>query len=184
MRVRPSAAVIAAACVALAAPRATAATNAQLVEQVRQAETGFAKSMAGRDHAAFTSYLSPETVFFGGRGVLRGKTAVAAAWKRFYEGAEAPFSWSPAEVEVLDSGTLGMTSGPVLDPKGARIGTFNSLWRRDKNGSWKIVFDKGCPPCDCGAATPASSAGHPAAGPIGALARMEGMWTRAPRPRE
>lgn len=73
MRVRPIAAVIAAACVALAAPRATAATNAQLVEQVRKAETGFAKSMADRDHAAFTSYLSPETVFCGGRGVLHGK---------------------------------------------------------------------------------------------------------------
>jgi ketosteroid isomerase-like protein len=141
--------------VMLAAALATpAATHSQLVDQVRQAESGFAKSMADRDHAAFTAYLSPETVFFGGKGVLRGKAAVAAAWKRFFEEPKAPFSWSPAEVEVLDSGTLGMTSGPVLDPSGARIGTFNSLWRRDKDGSWKIVFDKGCPPCDCGAPKP------------------------------
>ena len=136
---------------ALAAP---APSNADLVDQVRKAETGFAKSMADRDHAAFTSYLSPETVFFGGKGVLRGKAAVAAAWKRFYDGPKAPFSWSPAEVEVLDSGTLGMTSGPVLDPDGTRIGTFNSLWRREKDGTWKIVFDKGCPPCDCAAPKP------------------------------
>ena len=93
-------------------------------------------------------------IIFGGRGVLRGKTAVAADWKRFFEEPKAPFSWSPAEVEVLDSGTLGMTSGPVLDPSGARIGTFNSLWRRGKDGSWRIVFDKGCPPCECGAAKP------------------------------
>ena len=152
MGARPIAAAIIAA-VAAVTPVA-AATNAELVEQVRKAETAFAKSMADRDHAAFTSHLSPETVFFGGRGVQRGKAAVSAAWKRFFEGPEAPFSWSPAEVEVLDSGTLGMTSGPVLDPRGARIGTFNSLWRRDKDGSWKIVFDKGCPPCDCGAAKP------------------------------
>jgi len=140
--------------VLFAATAAAAPTNADLVEQVRKAETGFAKSMADRDHAAFMAYLSPETVFFGGQGVLRGKAAVAAAWKRFFDEPKAPFSWSPAEVEVLDSGTLGMTSGPVLDPAGARIGTFNSLWRREKDGSWKIVFDKGCPPCDCGAARP------------------------------
>ena len=137
-----------------AALTAPAATNADLVEQVRKAETGFAKSMADRDHAAFASYLSPETVFFGGKGVLRGKAAAAAAWKRFFDEPKPPFSWSPAEVEVLDSGTLGMTSGPVLDPAGARVGTFNSLWRREKDGSWKIVFDKGCPPCDCDAPKP------------------------------
>ena len=54
----------------------------------------------------------------------------------------------------LADGTLGMTSGPVYDPAGQRIGTFNSVWRRGKDGSWKIVFDKGCPPCDCGGAKP------------------------------
>lgn len=27
--------------------------------------------------------------------------------------AEAPFSWEPAQVEVLDSGTLALSSGPV-----------------------------------------------------------------------
>jgi ketosteroid isomerase-like protein len=119
------------------------------VDQVRAAETAFAKSMADRDLAAFTRLLGDDAVFFGGKGVMRGKSAVAAEWKRFFDGPAAPFSWSPAEVEVLSSGNLGFTSGPVLDPKGQRIGTFNSVWQRQQNGTWKIVFDKGCPPCDC-----------------------------------
>ena len=118
-------------------------------DQVRAAETAFAKSMADRDPAAFAALISDEAVFFGGKGVLRGKTAVVADWKRFFNGAAAPFSWSPAEVEVLTSGNLGFTSGPVLDPAGNRIGTFNSVWQRQGDGSWKIVFDKGCPPCEC-----------------------------------
>ena len=50
---------------------------------------------------------------------------------------------------MLDNGTLGMTSGPVLDPTGKRTGTFTSVWRREKDGSWKIILDKGCPRCDC-----------------------------------
>jgi ketosteroid isomerase-like protein len=118
-------------------------------DQVRAAETAFAKSMADRNLAAFTALLADDTVFFGGKGVMRGKAAVSAEWKRFFDGPAAPFSWSPAEVEVLSSGDLGFSSGPVLDPKGNRIGTFNSVWQRQGDGSWKIVFDKGCPPCEC-----------------------------------
>lgn len=125
--------------------------NEELKEQVRKTEAAFAKTMADRDHAAFASFLSEEAVFFG-RGVTRGKAAVAAAWKPFYEGKDAPFSWEPENVEVLDSGRLGLSSGPVRDPSGRRVGTFNSVWRREADGSWKVVFDKGCPPCDCAAA--------------------------------
>ncbi|HEY0284294.1 MAG TPA: nuclear transport factor 2 family protein [Vicinamibacterales bacterium] len=120
-------------------------------DQVRAAETAFAKSMADRNASAFASLIADEAVFFGGKGVMRGKAAVVADWKRFFDGPAAPFSWAPAEVEVLASGTLGYTSGPVHDPEGRRIGTFNSVWQRQPDGSWKVVFDKGCPPCECGA---------------------------------
>ena len=123
--------------------------GANPADQVRAAETAFAKSMADRNLTAFTALLADEAVFFGGKGVNRGKAAVVADWKRFFDGPAAPFSWAPAEVEVLPSGNLGFTSGPVFDPKGTRIGTFNSVWQRQSDGTWKIVFDKGCPPCEC-----------------------------------
>ena len=123
--------------------------GASAVDQVRAAETAFAKSMADRNPAAFAALVADEAVFFGGKGVNRGKAAVVADWKRFFDGASAPFSWAPAEVEVLPSGNLGFTSGPVFDPKGTRIGTFNSVWQRQSDGTWKVVFDKGCPPCEC-----------------------------------
>jgi ketosteroid isomerase-like protein len=127
---------------------AAAQSNAELEEQVRQAETGFAKTMADRDHAAFVSFLADEAIFVG-RTKQRGKPAVAEAWKRFYEGPQAPFSWAPETVAVLESGTLALSSGPVFDPTGKRTGTFNSVWRREKDGRWKIVLDNGCPPCNC-----------------------------------
>ena len=123
---------------------AAADPPAGLEEQVRRTEAAFAKTMSDRDAAAFASYLSEEAVFFGNKGVTRGKAAVAEQWKRFFAGAQAPFSWNPEEVAVLDSGTLALTSGPVYDPAGKRIGTFNSVWRREPDGTWKIVLDKGC----------------------------------------
>ena len=130
---------------------APAAAQTSLTEQVRSAEVAFARSMADRDAAAFASLIADEAVFFGNQSVMRGKDEVVEGWKRFFDGPSAPFSWKPAEVEVLASGTLGMTSGPVFDPQGRRIGTFNSIWQRQADGSWKVIFDKGCPPCDCAA---------------------------------
>ena len=122
-------------------------TAADITSQVRAAETAFAKTMADRDFAAFTAHLSDETVFFNGQTPIRGKAAVAAAWKAFFDGEKAPFAWAPETVEVLDSGTLALTSGPVRDPAGRQTGTFSSIWRKDADGRWRIVFDKGCPPC-------------------------------------
>lgn len=156
-RVRQGGAGGAAVCVVIGLAAATLVVSAQarsperreLERQVRAAETSFAKSMADRDHAAFVSWLADEAVFLGEGGTLRGRAQVADGWKRFYEGPQAPFSWEPDRVEVLDSGTLALSSGPVRDPLGRRVGTFNSVWRRDATGSWRIVFDKGCPPCDC-----------------------------------
>lgn len=123
--------------------------NAALEVELRAAETAFAQSMADRDHAAFVRHLDDETVFFNGERVLRGKQAVADAWRGFFEGEKAPFSWMPEAVAVLESGQLGLTSGPVFDPDGKRIGTFNSMWRRGSDGAWRIVFDRGCPDCEC-----------------------------------
>lgn len=72
------------------------------------------------------------------------------AWAPFFEGPNAPFSWRPEVVEVLDSETLALTSGPVRDPTGKQTGTFNSIWHRDPDGRWRVVFDKGCSlPCEC-----------------------------------
>lgn len=120
-------------------------TNQELALQVRAAELAFAGAMANRDYESFASHVADEALFFGAQGVLRGKAAVVGGWKRFFEGPKAPFSWEPQSVEVLDSGTLALSSGPVRDAEGRQTGTFNSVWRRESNGRWRVVFDKGCP---------------------------------------
>jgi len=133
--------------------------QAELSQQVRNIEQAFAASMANRDFDAFTAFLSDETVFFSGDAPLRGKEQVAGAWKAYFEGPDAPFSWEPREVEVLDSGTLALSSGPVYDPDGKQVAIFTSIWRLEAPGEWRIVFDKGNPACDVSAATSPESSG-------------------------
>ena len=120
----------------------------KLEAEVRAAETAFAKTMADRDSKAFATFVADDAVFFGRTAVTRGKQAVVESWAGLFEGPNPPFSWSSETAVVLDSGTLALSAGPVVGADGKRFGTFNSIWRRDKDGSWKVVFDKGCDYCE------------------------------------
>jgi ketosteroid isomerase-like protein len=133
----------------LAVASAARPTNADLKRQVIDAERAFAATMKARDHAAFTGFLADEAVFFSGATPLRGRAAIAGAWRAYYDGPRAPFSWAPEQVEVVDSGTLAYSGGPVFDAGGKRVGRFNSIWRLEAPGKWKIVFDRGDAPCRC-----------------------------------
>lgn len=140
-------ALLASAPVALLGACATAeprVDNATLQRQVTDTELAFAKTMADRDHAAFASFIAEEAVFLMGGKPLRGKAAVVEYWKRFYTGPKAPFSWKPDRVQVLDSGGLGYSTGPVFDAEGKQFARFYSTWRREPDGAWRIVFDDGC----------------------------------------
>jgi ketosteroid isomerase-like protein len=117
--------------------------------QVIAIETAFAKTMSDRDHDAFSTFIADDAVFFAGDDPLRGKEQVVSWWARYYTAEDAPFSWEPMEVEVLDSGSLAYSTGPVRDPNGTVIGRFNSIWRRDDTGTWRVIFDKGSDVCSC-----------------------------------
>jgi len=114
--------------------------------EVFAAERAFARSMAERDFAAFGRYVAEDCVFFGGTAPLHGREAVLAAWKAFFDGAQAPFSWEPDQVEVLSSGDLALSTGLVKNPAGAVTARFNSIWQRQADGRWQVIFDKGGPP--------------------------------------
>ncbi len=112
-------------------------------EVVTSTERAFAATMAGRDATAFAAFVADDAVFFGDDGPLRGKAAILARWGRYFAAPDAPFSWEPDRVEVLASGALASSSGPVRDRAGAVIARFSSIWRRDDDGRWRIVFDQG-----------------------------------------
>jgi ketosteroid isomerase-like protein len=111
--------------------------------EVEAREIAFAKTLANRDLEAFLGFVSPEAVFFHGNEPLRGHDAIAQVWAPLFEGETAPFSWQPDVVEVLESGRLALSSGPVRDTSGQILGRFNSIWRKDSDGQWRVIFDKG-----------------------------------------
>lgn len=145
--------VFAVSCCALllaaCASNGLVADTSALAQQVADTERAFAKTMADRDLAAFAGFVDDEAIFYGSKDVLHGRAEIVARWKEFYSEPTAPFSWEPEKVEVLPSGKLAQSSGPVRDPNGRIVAAFNSIWRLQSPGVWKIVFDKGNNVCDC-----------------------------------
>jgi ketosteroid isomerase-like protein len=117
-------------------------------EEVKSAEVAFAAAFRDRDKDRFFSYLADDAVFLGAQKTLRGKQQVIETWSGFFADPAPPFSWRPERVEASADGSLGLSTGPVLDPAGKQIGTFSSIWRRQPDGSWKVAFDG--PGCSAG----------------------------------
>src|SRR5262245_22136515 len=143
---------VAAAIVLLLSAASVLAADA--AEDVRKTETAFAKAFADRDRDRFFAFVADDAQFIGRRQISHGKKEVIAAWSGFFDAKEAPFSWRPERVVANAAGNLGFSTGPVFDPAGNQIGNFTSTWQRQRDGSWKIIFDGGSP-CPSPAATAA-----------------------------
>ena len=123
-------------------------TLPELTEQVRATEIAFAKTLADRDVKTFVSMIAPDAIWLG-EAPLRGPAEVLKSWQKFFDAPQSPFSWAPEIVEVQVGGKLALSRGPVTDPAGKRVGTYTTIWRREDSGKWLLIFDSGCPQCDC-----------------------------------
>jgi ketosteroid isomerase-like protein len=135
-----------------------AAERTARTEAARAAEVAFAASVANGDAAAFAAAIDEQAVFVDASGPTRGRSAITAAWAPLLAPDRPDFRWHPELVELSGDGTLALSRGPwTMRAKRAdgsvveRGGTFNSIWRRQPDGSWRVLFDAGCPPCPaCG----------------------------------
>lgn len=114
----------------------------------RQAEVAFAQAFADRDAPKFFSFVAPDAKFLGRTRTLSGKAAIVEGWSPYFKNPKAPFRWEPARVETNGAGDLAFSTGPVFDAGGTHTGDYTSIWQKQKDSSWKIVFDgPGAPVC-------------------------------------
>ena len=117
-------------------------------------ELGFARSVAEHDATAFAGFLAEGAVFGAKRPQpRRGRDAVVAAWSGLVEGKELRLSWYPAMVAIGGEPDIAYSSGPALyedlapDAKQRfLVGGFQSIWHRDADGIWRVLFDDGIEP--------------------------------------
>ena len=118
--------------------------------QVWQRELGFARSVADHDPVAFAGFLAANAAFGVSREPILGRKAVVKAWQGIIDGSALKLEWYPAVVTIGGDGRTAYSSGPALyqDPKtGAyRHGRYGSVWQREADGEWRMIFDDGIRP--------------------------------------
>lgn len=132
-----------------AAPAAPSLAPAEC--EVWARELGFARSVAGHDAAAFAEHVDPGAAFNAGKPEpLRGRDRIVAAWADIIAGKGLLLAWYPTRVTIGGTPDVAWSSGPALfewpDRAPAEryaIGTYHSVWRRDADGHWRILFDEG-----------------------------------------
>lgn len=93
---------------------------------------------------AFLYFLSDNAVTKGPDGPVRGKDAIR---KQPLSGDL--LTWDVAFSDIASSGDFGYNTGPweyrnkKTDTKPAAYGTYNSVWKKQPDGSWKNVLDIG-----------------------------------------
>jgi ketosteroid isomerase-like protein len=130
-----------------AAPFATTKKPLKGSDLLVQLEANFAADVAKHGHDAFLTYFAEDGVEVVDGGGFDNKDGMRKQppWP---EGTT--LTWTPVKAEMAASGDLGYTYGNYIytaknkDGKlVANYGKYTSIWKKQKDGQWKVVVDVG-----------------------------------------
>jgi ketosteroid isomerase-like protein len=115
----------------------------QAFEALISAERAFAATSVATDtRTAFLANFAADGVVFDA-----GPVNARSVWEQRPEGGPI-LSWGPEIADVSAAGDMGYTSGPyevrmTPDEGAVAWGHFVSVWKKDAEGTWKVVADGG-----------------------------------------
>ena len=109
-------------------------------------ETRVAKDVAERGGAGFAAWFAEDGVSLGnGDAPVIGKVAIAKSAK--WDPKAYQLTWTPTDAVMGPSGDMGYTwghyEGRSKDANGNPVltsGRYMTIWRKGKDGSWKVVI--------------------------------------------
>lgn len=120
-------------------------------------EAKFAQDVAARGGQAILDRMAPDgVVLMNGQAPLEGLEKIRPAMQ--WTAKDYQLTWTPTAAMMSPSGDMGFTwghfEGKSVDVNGFPVvtkGRYMTIWRREKNGDWKIVLDAGAnEPADAG----------------------------------
>ena len=130
-------------------PRASASPKAT-AETLKQLEGEFMKAAAEKGSGGYMSYYAEDAVEVpNGAPLITGKVNIAKTMG-FLDDKNNHLTWAPVGADISSSGDLGYTYGTFefrSKEKGGsehvEHGKYTSIWKLQKDGSWKVVLDMG-----------------------------------------
>jgi ketosteroid isomerase-like protein len=119
-------------------------------EMLKQLEGEFMRSAAEKGSLGYMSYYAEDSVEVPNGGpLIQGKAEIAKGMG-FLDDKNNRLLWTPVGADISQSGDLGYTYGNyefhAIDKAGKPVveyGKYTSIWKLQKDGSWKVVLDMG-----------------------------------------
>jgi len=119
-------------------------------EMLKQLEGEFMKAAADKGSQGYMSYYADDSVEVpNGAPLIQGKAEIAKGMG-FLDDKNNRLLWTPVGADISASGDLGYTYGTfefhAKDKDGKAVvqyGKYTSIWKQQKDGSWKVVLDMG-----------------------------------------
>lgn len=112
-----------------------------------QLEAEFSADVAKSGHAAFISHFAEDGVEVVDGGGFNTKDAMSKQ-PEWPEGTS--LAWTPVKADMAASGDMGYTYGNYVytakNKDGKPVtsyGKYTSIWKKQKDGAWKVVVDVG-----------------------------------------
>jgi ketosteroid isomerase-like protein len=117
--------------------------------RLRALEAEFMKATAERGFDGFMSYFADDASDLpNGGAIVTGRENIRKALGPW--GPDVSLTWTPVKAEMAESGELGYTFGNYVfkakDKDGnlvVRNGKFATVWKKQKDGGWKVAMDMG-----------------------------------------
>jgi len=140
--------LLAASAIAFAAPKGSVEADKQALVK---ADAAFEKARAEKGLAGWLSFFADDTLdLVPGKPIVSGKEEMrkrlATQWDN-----NVVLKWQPAKADVSQSGDLGYTAGTWqlsapdkrTNKKLVITGKYLTVWKKQKDGSWKVEADMG-----------------------------------------
>ena len=119
-------------------------------DALKRLEGEFMKAAAEHGSQGYMSYYADDAVEVpNGAAIIHGKVEIAKGMG-FLDDKNNQLIWTPVGADISASGDLGYTYGNYefhsKDKDGkpsVEYGKYASIWKLQKDGSWKVVLDMG-----------------------------------------
>ena len=122
--------------------------DSSLKEKIIKTDKEFSeKSVKEGIAAAFIAYADKDVILMRDKQFpILGIEELKEYYSKIKNG-NAKLEWSPVKAEISKSGELGYTFGDWIysakDSKDTVFGNYVTIWKKQKDGSWKFVLDGG-----------------------------------------
>jgi len=116
-----------------------------------QADRDFNRATKENGLEGWMQFMADDVILLRGKPVI-GKDAVRSTLKSDWDDPTYSLTWEPKRAELFKSGKMGNTSGRWTyhgkNEKGEKVtlqGDYLTVWQKQADGSWKVIYDGGTP---------------------------------------